>query len=188
MNSHTWRCVSWKQRGGFPRTSEDDAEKVLDCKEALEGFSRRCLVFHVWSVLHPLESINCSYSFERCLFAFNSMRKLTVVSLNCCDFCFFATCFQVKPRNKRSNRPSTTQRNCRGKYGEEEGIRKHRRTSSAGGIKDLKTEKRKGEKCFILDMGITVADAIHYQCSQRSHLTGNYTGKLPVWHPIPSPN
>jgi len=44
-----------------------------------------------------------------------------------------------------------------------------------------------GGEWFLGDKRIAVADAIHHQQRQRSRPTGNYSGRLSVWHPIPLP-
>lgn len=83
VNSHTQTCVSWKQIEGFSRTSEGNAEKDLDFKEALGGFSRRCRSFICEEVrCIPFESIKSSNNFKRCLFAFSNTRKYIAV----CEF------------------------------------------------------------------------------------------------------
>lgn len=84
---------------GFSRTLKGNAEKDLDCEEALECFSRRRRSFICEDVRRiPLRASNL-HTFERCVFAFGKTQKLTAVSLNCYEF--VSTRFYKKPRNKQ---------------------------------------------------------------------------------------
>ncbi|CAB1450949.1 unnamed protein product [Pleuronectes platessa] len=57
VNSRTQRCVPWKQIEAFSRTSKGNTVKRLDCKEALEDFSRKCGSFICEEVCcHPLSA------------------------------------------------------------------------------------------------------------------------------------
>lgn len=83
--------------------------------------------------------------------------------------------FLLKPRNvSECTRPIVEE--IKGEW---------KRTTGSRRAKIVSVAKRVEIKCF-LDKRVAVADAIHDRQRQRSHTTGNNTGRLPVWHPMPT--